>query len=248
MDTKSLAKFLFEVLFVVMIIQTNMIESRKLMVEELSSPLSAPAPESEDELEIELDESDIFCYTGTLDWISKDVCCPSHCVDPLSGESTCGGERCQTFGDESDCCTFKVRETERYCDEVGPPCVVRQPKFDNTTDITCSNGILDEKNEVCCMSQCRDDNGEPFCGGLGCGLSTLGESEGCCVTKIKETTRYCDEVGPPCIMRDQSSKSFSSKTKSWVDDNKEWFYPVVVISGSIVVTVVAVALFTFFKK
>ena len=245
MDTKTIAKFLFEVLFVMMIVQSNKIEARKLMVEELaSSPLSSQENELEQELGLLLEDPDMFCHTGTLDLISKDVCCPSHCVDPLSGEPTCGGERCQTFGDESDCCTFEVRKTERYCDEVGPPCVIRQPKFDNTTDSTCSNGILDENNEVCCMSHCRDENGEPMCGGLGCGLSTLGESEGCCITEIRESPRYCDEVGAPCIMRDLGKKSVSD----WVDDNKAWFYPVVVISGSVILTIVGVGLYTIFKK
>ena len=51
-----------------------------------SSPLSAPEDELEQEFGLLLEEPDMFCHTGTLDWISKDVCCPAHCVDPLSGE------------------------------------------------------------------------------------------------------------------------------------------------------------------
>ena len=126
------------------------------------------------------------CINGI---INGDVCC-----DPRCG--TCGGSGCSRrsgfpFKDTGDyCCTSKVRNINRSCDEKSAPCII-QPDDINPADPNCDNGI--EKSGVCCPEECGT------CGGSGCSQRYLG-ARFCCISGIKNDGKSCSNQGAPCVL------------------------------------------------
>ena len=71
---------------------------------------------------------------------------------------------------------------------------------------TCSNGVTgiegmdSDGNSVCCSSDCLNDDGEPQCGGRGCGRRGGGSAD-CCVGEIVEEGESCASKGSaPCFI------------------------------------------------
>ncbi len=62
---------------------------------------------------------------------------------------------------------------------------------------TCSSG--NKNNEVCCLATCINAQGQPQCGGSGCGSLAPGANN-CCSKQILASARKCTDFPPPCIL------------------------------------------------
>lgn len=62
-------------------------------------------------------------------------------------------------------------------------------------DPTCSTGM--QKGNVCCPRSCA------VCGGPLCGRGGQGAS--CCVTRVRDSGRMCNDVNPPCVIASSPS-------------------------------------------
>ena len=74
----------------------------------------------------------------------------------------------------------------------------------STADPTCSNGVADKK--FCCPASCGK------CGQSGCASREGGQN--CCTAHISKLDRKCSEVGPPCIMENDTSSTMPSAVSS----------------------------------
>lgn len=135
--------------------------------------------------------ADPTCSSGLR---KGNVCCPRSCT-------VCGGPLCGRGGQGGSCCVTLVRASGRLCNAVNPPCVVtsststsppttttRTPS--SNADPTCSAGI--RKGNVCCPRFCN------VCGGSLCGRNGQGES--CCITRVRNSGRLCNQVSAPCVV------------------------------------------------
>jgi len=62
---------------------------------------------------------------------------------------------------------------------------------------TCSSG--NQNSEVCCLATCINAQGQPQCGGTGCGSLPPGANN-CCSKQILASARKCTDFPPPCIL------------------------------------------------
>jgi len=76
------------------------------------------------------------------------------------------------------------------------------------TDLTCADttsgipGIQNNAGTVCCSPTCIDEDGEPQCGGPGCG-ALEGGAAGCCIGNILAAgDNTCDDdvSDAPCVL------------------------------------------------
>mmetsp|Transcript_11589 Transcript_11589/g.17304 ORF Transcript_11589/g.17304 Transcript_11589/m.17304 type:complete len:686 (-) Transcript_11589:65-2122(-) len=127
--------------------------------------------------------SDPTCSTGIIhpDGVS---CCSGSCEN-------CGGAYCgSSTGGAASCCSSAISVSGKSCADNMPPCIITDA---NGSDPTCSTGKIHSDGITCCNGSCER------CGGSNCWTSAGGASN-CCSSSISTSGRYCDEVGPPCIM------------------------------------------------
>lgn len=69
-------------------------------------------------------------------------------------------------------------------------------------DPQCETGLLDPKNETCCVATCS------VCTGVGCGHPGNPELNGteCCESEIHESEKSCRYYDPPCIMHEEGNE------------------------------------------
>ena len=127
------------------------------------------------------------------------ACCPDEC-------GACGGATGIACGlrpgGSDDCCyggqgNGGIFDHDRYCDEVGPPCIVRFDPFceNPATGILKINAPQNGGGAACCPATCG------ICGsqsGLACS-GQPGGAQNCCFGAVSTNGLSCEFNPPPCV-------------------------------------------------
>lgn len=153
-----------------------------------------------------------YYYSYFLHYESDDTCNGSCCI------STEVEPRCDEITSKKYYLTQTMDCDVDPCDELQEEVIPDDDDNDELNgdpDPYCSDGIIDEKNGVCCHSQCINSDGNPQCGGSGCSSIGLGYDY-CCTANILTSNRECNDYSAPCYNYQEEESEESSE-----DSNEE---------------------------